>query len=49
MIYQYQKFQLPIKENATGMLIWHTINVHVVEIHQNEFDSDDRNLGLDSI
>ena len=46
MIY---KLELPIKENAKGMLIWHPIIVHVAEIHQNEFDSDDRNLGLDSI
>ena len=47
MIYQYQKFELPIKENAKVMLIWHPTIVHVAEIHQNEFDSDDRNLGLD--
>ena len=39
MIYQYQKFELPIKENAKVMLIWHPIIVHIAEIHQNEFDS----------
>ena len=49
MIYQYQKFELPITENAEWMFIWHPTNVHVAEIHQNEFDSDDMNLGLDSI
>ena len=36
-------------KNAKVLLIWHPIIVHVAEIHQNEFDSDDRNLGLDSI
>ena len=28
-IYQYQKFELPIQENAKVMLIWHPIIVHV--------------------
>ena len=31
------------------MLIWHPIIVYAAEIRQNEFDSNDRNLGLDSI
>ena len=31
------------------MFIRRPINVHVAKIHQNGFDSDDMNLGLDSI
>ena len=39
MIYQQQKFEWLITENAEWMFIWHPINVHVAKIH----------LGLDSI